>query len=130
MNFKKHGHPVDDNCDLIICWKDNWPESPLPVMALKDCAEKEAKIIRELLGTSISWYEFIEERARRITAEKALSKIKNEIAIEETVDKQQDKCLRADQECEHDSFFLKQILALITVAIIYGFLYLLRIILS
>jgi len=53
-NFKKHGHPVDGSCDLIICWRDNWPKSPLPVMALEGCAKEEAKAIRTLLGSSVS----------------------------------------------------------------------------
>lgn len=53
-NFKKHGHPVDDSCDLIICWRDNWPDAPLPVMALKDCASEEVKAIRSLLTGSVS----------------------------------------------------------------------------
>lgn len=54
-NFHKHGHPVDDSCDLIICWQDDWPESPLPVMALEDCAEEEAKIVRGLLKGKVEW---------------------------------------------------------------------------
>jgi len=53
-NFKKHGHPVDDSCDLIICWRNNWPDAPLPVMALENCAAEEAKIIRMLLAGSVS----------------------------------------------------------------------------
>jgi len=54
-NFKKHGHPVDDSCDLIICWRDDWPEAPLPVMALEGCAKEEAKIIRGLLKGKVEW---------------------------------------------------------------------------
>ena len=33
-NFLTHGHPAD-GCDLIVCWKHNWPECPLEVLELK-----------------------------------------------------------------------------------------------
>jgi hypothetical protein len=26
-NFREHGHPLD-GCDVIVCWKHNWPECP------------------------------------------------------------------------------------------------------
>ena len=67
-NFKKHGHPVDDGCDLIICWRDDWPDSPLPVMALEDCATEEAKIIDKLLAGSVPWsdYKYIKDQVRRL----------------------------------------------------------------
>ncbi len=26
-NFRDHGHP-EDGCDLIVCWRHNWPECP------------------------------------------------------------------------------------------------------
>jgi hypothetical protein len=32
-NFLTHLHPVD-GCDLIVCWKHNWPECPLEVLEL------------------------------------------------------------------------------------------------
>lgn len=35
-NFKCHGH-CPDSCDLIVCWEDNWPESPVEVLELR-CA--------------------------------------------------------------------------------------------
>jgi hypothetical protein len=33
-NFLKHMHDVK-GCDLIICWRHNWPECPLEVLELK-----------------------------------------------------------------------------------------------
>jgi len=33
-NFLKHMHDVK-GCDLIICWKHNWPECPLEVLELR-----------------------------------------------------------------------------------------------
>ena len=33
-NFKKHKHDPD-GCDLIICWKHDWKDCPLPVLALE-----------------------------------------------------------------------------------------------
>jgi hypothetical protein len=32
-NFLTHLHPVD-GCDLIVCWRHNWPECPLEVLEL------------------------------------------------------------------------------------------------
>jgi hypothetical protein len=32
-NFLIHLHPVD-GCDMIVCWKHNWPECPLEVLEL------------------------------------------------------------------------------------------------
>lgn len=34
-HYLEHGHPVD-GCDYIVCWKDDWPESPIPVISLRD----------------------------------------------------------------------------------------------
>jgi hypothetical protein len=33
-NFLKHMHAASE-CDLIVCWKDNWPECPLEVVELR-----------------------------------------------------------------------------------------------
>jgi len=32
-NFLKHMHDAKE-CDLIVCWKHNWPECPIPVLEL------------------------------------------------------------------------------------------------
>jgi hypothetical protein len=32
-NFLKHLHDAK-KCDLIVCWRHNWPECPLPVIEL------------------------------------------------------------------------------------------------
>jgi len=34
-NFIHHFHDPK-NCDLIVCWENNWPEAPMEVIALKD----------------------------------------------------------------------------------------------
>jgi hypothetical protein len=36
-NFRDHGHPVD-GCDVIVCWRHNWPECPdsLEVLELRN----------------------------------------------------------------------------------------------
>lgn len=34
-NFKLHGHPVDQ-CDLIICWENDWKDCPIKIIELKD----------------------------------------------------------------------------------------------
>lgn len=59
-NFQCHNHDPE-RCDLIICWEDNWPDSPIPVQALKDCANGEASII----GNLVSWF----RNAKRILEE-------------------------------------------------------------
>ncbi len=33
LNFVKHGHDAS-KCDIIVCWKHNWPECPLEVVEL------------------------------------------------------------------------------------------------
>jgi hypothetical protein len=33
-NFKKHKHRKD-KCDVIVCWKHNWKDSPLDVVELR-----------------------------------------------------------------------------------------------
>ncbi|HEY1938914.1 MAG TPA: hypothetical protein VGJ33_13355 [Candidatus Angelobacter sp.] len=33
-NFLKHMHEAND-CDIIVCWKHNWPECPLQVVELR-----------------------------------------------------------------------------------------------
>jgi hypothetical protein len=38
-NFLKHMHNVK-GCDLIVCWRHNWPECPLPVIELRSEVEK------------------------------------------------------------------------------------------
>ncbi|MBZ5507354.1 MAG: hypothetical protein LAO78_17990 [Acidobacteriia bacterium] len=37
-NFLTHMHPVS-RCDLIVCWRHNWPECPLEVIELQSLAE-------------------------------------------------------------------------------------------
>jgi len=34
-NFIGHGHDLRE-CDLIICWENNWKSCPLPVLALRE----------------------------------------------------------------------------------------------
>lgn len=34
-NFLQHGHAPEE-CDLIICWEDDWPKCPLEVIELKE----------------------------------------------------------------------------------------------
>lgn len=40
-NFEAHGHPVD-GCDVIVCWRHNWPECParLEVIELSSVVTK------------------------------------------------------------------------------------------
>ena len=38
-NFQLHLHDAKQ-CDLIVCWKHNWPECPLRVLELQSIVEK------------------------------------------------------------------------------------------
>jgi hypothetical protein len=38
-NFLTHGHDVN-GCDMIVCWKHNWPECPLEVVELSKLVGK------------------------------------------------------------------------------------------
>lgn len=39
MDYKKHKHPTT-GCDLIVCWKHNWNECPIEVLALEEEIKK------------------------------------------------------------------------------------------
>jgi hypothetical protein len=39
-NFLKHAHDAK-KCDLIVCWRHNWPECPLEVIELRTVVEKQ-----------------------------------------------------------------------------------------
>ena len=43
-NFLRHLHNAN-GCDLIVCWKHNWPECPLEVLELREAVKRvgEAK---------------------------------------------------------------------------------------
>lgn len=41
-HFKEHKHNADE-CDLIVCWEDDWKESPLEVLSLKERMKKLEK---------------------------------------------------------------------------------------
>lgn len=38
-NYLLHDHPME-GCDYIVCWRDNWPESPIPVISIEDLIDK------------------------------------------------------------------------------------------
>jgi len=40
INFKRHGHNPNE-CDLIICWLDNWKDCPVPVLEMRDIHDGE-----------------------------------------------------------------------------------------
>lgn len=44
-NFRDHGHPPD-GCDVIVCWRHNWPDCPahLEVVELANAIESSAGI--------------------------------------------------------------------------------------
>jgi hypothetical protein len=42
-NFLKHMHEASE-CDLIVCWRDNWPESPVEVVELREALSKQRSV--------------------------------------------------------------------------------------
>jgi predicted RNA-binding protein len=38
-DFRRHGH-AQEGCDIIVCWKDDWPECPLEVIQLSEEIKK------------------------------------------------------------------------------------------
>lgn len=38
MNFLYHGHDIT-MCDLIICWRNDWPKCPIPILELQSLDE-------------------------------------------------------------------------------------------
>jgi len=45
-NYRDHDHP-NEGCDLIVCFRDNWPSAPVPVWALEEIMFPEKrKVLR------------------------------------------------------------------------------------
>src|SRR6185437_8293460 len=40
LNFVKHGHDAS-KCDIIVCWRHNWPECPIEVLELKSAISNQ-----------------------------------------------------------------------------------------
>jgi len=38
-NFRTHGHNPAE-CDVVVCWKHNWPECPLEVLELRSVLDE------------------------------------------------------------------------------------------
>jgi hypothetical protein len=47
-NFLKHMHDAK-GCDLIICWRHNWPECPLEVLELRKALSLQQSAVRQEL---------------------------------------------------------------------------------
>jgi len=47
-NFLKHMHDVK-GCDLIICWRHNWPECPLEVLELRKVLSLQQSAVNQTL---------------------------------------------------------------------------------
>jgi len=60
-NFLKHMHKVDE-CDLIVCWKHNWPECPLEVVELRELLPK---LLMQYHGADLRGSETPTTEARR-----------------------------------------------------------------
>lgn len=39
-NFVKHGHDIDQ-CDVVICWIDDWPTCPITIWPMSNWIDKE-----------------------------------------------------------------------------------------
>jgi hypothetical protein len=52
-NFLKHMHDASE-CDLIVCWKHNWPECPLEVVELKTVlSDRLSAFSQEMLAADL-----------------------------------------------------------------------------
>ena len=58
-NFIAHGHDPD-KCDMIVCWKDNWPDCNLGILEL-------SKIIKAISRKNIIKNDFPKYSASKIT---------------------------------------------------------------
>lgn len=59
QNFREHGHDPE-KCDLIVCWEDNWPGSPIEVLQLKEVlknTDEDLVLLDEPKFTDNSWSE-------------------------------------------------------------------------
>ena len=68
--FQAHKHNPDD-VDLVICWEDNWPSCPVPVLSLETYVtlahrteEASPSLWQRLASWPIRWKEFIAEIKR------------------------------------------------------------------
>jgi hypothetical protein len=43
--FRAHGHDPDQ-CDVIVCWQDNWPDCPIEVVELKSAIQRLAATLK------------------------------------------------------------------------------------
>jgi len=65
-NFRKHGHD-EDGCDLVICWENDWPDCPLPVLELKDVHDREpVETVFELRGKAEELQQAVDELDRAL----------------------------------------------------------------
>jgi hypothetical protein len=44
-NFKVHGHDPDQ-CDIIVCWEDNWPDCPIEILEISSTLPKLSSNIK------------------------------------------------------------------------------------
>lgn len=70
-NFNAHGHDIR-KCDLIICWENDLPECPIPVIALSDPNWHTTPIIPPSPDAKEACY----WKARAIRLEKKLKALK------------------------------------------------------
>lgn len=83
-NFLTHRHDVRE-CDLVICWENDYPDCPLPVLELKDSnwINKEIRKGNPLLNEIEYW------RQKALKAEKQLSVLRDRISSHSKPEPQQ-----------------------------------------
>lgn len=75
MNFRLHKHNPDE-CDLIVCWVNDWFESPLPIIELSNLDEsltdltKSRKILLAQVQSQALLIEALREEIRRLREQK------------------------------------------------------------
>lgn len=68
-NFEAHGHDIRQ-CDLIICWQNNFPDCPIPILALSDEGWQNEN--PQKVNTYAAEVDYWKKRA--LTAERFISK--------------------------------------------------------
>jgi rubrerythrin len=87
-NFKAHGHNPDE-CDLIVCWENNWPDSPVEVLAMADELSSDAimgktKKADDLGANASKWAVVAAVADRRLTeAKENMERIRRECEVKQ-----------------------------------------------
>ena len=86
FNFSSHRHDIR-GCDLIICWENDFPDCPLPVIELRNENWTSQKITRgnPLLNEITFW------KQKAISAENKLGRLRAKVSAPPSIHPQKNK---------------------------------------